>query len=215
MRSHATGFGACLQPWATTRLSAVTTANKITVIRILMVPFFIVQLMYYAESGNEVNWLLAILLFGIEAISDGLDGYIARRYNQRSDLGAVLDPLADKLLLLSGIVLLSLNNGPVLPRIPLWLTVTILSRDVLLVIGLALLRYLNCTVVIRPVFVGKVATVLQMICVIWGLFKWPSEWLLYWSIAAAVCTGASGIIYVWLGLRRLSASPTSSASPSQ
>jgi len=193
----------------------MTTANKITVIRILMVPFFIVQLMYYGDNGNELHRLLAILAFGVAAISDGLDGYIARRYNQKSELGAVLDPLADKLLLLSGIVLLSLNNGPVLPRIPLWLTVTILSRDALLVIGLALLRYMNCKVVIRPVFVGKIATVLQMICVIWGLFKWPAEWLLYWSMAAAACTGASGVIYVWLGLRQLSASPTSSASPSQ
>jgi cardiolipin synthase (CMP-forming) len=191
----------------------MTTANKITVVRILMVPFFIVQLMYYAEKGNEWHRLLAILAFAIAAISDGLDGYIARHYNQRSELGAVLDPLADKLLLISGIVLLSLNNGPLLPRIPLWLTVTILSRDALLLIGLALLRYLHCKVLIRPVFIGKVATVLQMICVIWGLLKWPSQWLFYWSIAAAVCTGVSGLIYVWLGMRQLSASPSSAASP--
>ena len=191
----------------------MTTANKITVVRILMVPFFIVQLMYYAEKGNEVHRLLAILAFALAAISDGLDGYIARHYNQRSELGAVLDPLADKLLLISGIVLLSLNNGPLLPRIPLWLTVTILSRDALLLIGLALLRYLHCKVVIRPVFIGKVATVLQMICVIWGLLKWPSQWLFYWCIAAAACTGVSGLIYVWLGMRQLSASPSSAASP--
>ena len=191
----------------------MTTANKITVVRILMVPFFIVQLMYYAEKGNELHRLLAILAFALAAISDGLDGYIARHYNQRSELGAVLDPLADKLLLVSGIVLLSLNNGPLLPRIPLWLTVTILSRDALLLIGLALLRYLHCKVLIRPVFIGKVATVLQMICVIWGLLKWPSQWLFYWSIAAAVCTGVSGLIYVWLGMRQLSASPSSAASP--
>jgi cardiolipin synthase len=192
---------------------AMTTANKITVVRILMVPFFIVQVMYYAEKGNEWHRLLAILSFAVAAISDGLDGYIARHYNQRSELGAVLDPLADKLLLISGIVLLSLNNGPLLPRIPLWLTVTILSRDALLLIGLALLRYLHCKVVIRPVFIGKVATVLQMICVIWGLLKWPSQWLFYWSIAAAACTGVSGLIYVWLGMRQLSASPSSAASP--
>lgn len=178
-----------------------------------MVPFFIVELMNYAEKGDELHRLLAILAFGLAAISDGLDGYIARRYNQRSELGAVLDPLADKLLLVSGIVILSLNNGPLLPRIPLWLTVTILSRDVLLLIGLALLHYLNCRVAIRPVFVGKVATVLQMVCVIWGLLKWPEQWLFYWSLAAAACTGVSGIIYVWLGLRQLSASPSSSASP--
>lgn len=178
-----------------------------------MVPLFIAQLMYYAEKGNELHRLLAIFAFGLAALSDGLDGYIARRYNQRSELGAVLDPLADKLLLVSGIVILSLNNGPLLPRIPLWLTVTILSRDALLLIGLALLHYLNCRMAIRPVFVGKVATVLQMICVIWGLLKWPSQGLFYWSLGAAICTGISGIIYVWLGLRQLSASPSSAASP--
>ena len=191
----------------------VTTANKITVIRILMVPFFIVQLMYYAEKGNEWHRLWAVVAFAVAAISDGLDGYIARRYNQRSELGAVLDPLADKLLLVSGIIILSLNNGPILPRIPLWLTVTILSRDALLLIGLALLHYLNCRLPIRPVFIGKVATVLQMICVVWGLLKWPSQWLFYWSLGAAICTGVSGIIYVWLGLRQLSASPSSAPSP--
>jgi len=190
----------------------VTTANKITVIRILLVPFFIVQVLYYARSADEWHRLLAVLAFAGAAISDGVDGYIARRYNQRSELGAVLDPLADKLLLVSGIVLLSLDNGPVLPRIPLWLTVTILSRDMLLLIGLGLLHYLNCKVSIRPVFIGKVATVLQMICVIWGLLKWPSFWLFYLSLATALCTGVSGIIYVWLGLRRLSASPSSQAS---
>lgn len=193
----------------------MTTANKITLIRILLVPVFIVQLIYYAESGNELNRFLAVIVFAVAAISDGLDGYIAKHYNQRSELGAVLDPLADKLLLVSGIVILSLNNGPALPRIPLWLTMTILSRDVLLLIGLGLLRYLDCKVTIRPAFVGKVATVLQMICVVWGLLKWPERWLLYWSIAAAVCTGVSGIIYVWLGIRQLNASPTSAASPEQ
>ena len=191
----------------------MTTANKITVVRILMVPFFIVQVLYYAEKGAELHRVLAILAFAIAAISDGLDGYIARHFNQRSELGAVLDPLADKLLLVSGVVLLSLDNGPVLPRIPLWLTVTILSRDALLLIGLGLLRYLHCKIVIRPHFIGKVATVLQMICVIWGLLKWPAQGLFYWSLGAAICTGVSGLIYVWLGMRQLSASPSSAASP--
>lgn len=191
----------------------MTTANKITVIRILLVPMFVLQVLYYVRSGQEWHRLVAILAFAVAAISDGVDGYIARHYNQRSELGAVLDPLADKLLLVAGIVLLSLNNGAALPRIPLWLTVTILSRDLLLLIGLGLLHYLNCQVAVRPVFVGKIATVLQMICVIWGLLKWPGNWLFYWSLAAAVFTGVSGLIYIWLGIRRLSASPTSQASP--
>src|SRR5262245_22959957 len=79
---------------------AMTTANKITIFRILLVPFFIVQVLYYADAEEPTaqEWyrLGALLTFGLTALSDGLDGYIARRYNQRSELGAILDPLADK-----------------------------------------------------------------------------------------------------------------------
>ena len=81
----------------------MTTANNITIFRVLLVPFFIVQVLYYAESGIEWHRFAAILTFALAALSDGLDGYIARRYNQRSQLGAILDPLADKLLLVSGV----------------------------------------------------------------------------------------------------------------
>ena len=62
----------------------MTTANKITILRVLLVPFFIIQVLYYAEDGVEWHRVAAILTFGVAALSDGLDGYIARRYNQRS-----------------------------------------------------------------------------------------------------------------------------------
>jgi cardiolipin synthase (CMP-forming) len=190
----------------------MTTANKITIFRILLVPFFIVQFLYYTETRVEMYRVLALVAFGLAALSDAIDGYIARRYNQRSVLGAVLDPLADKLLLVSGIVLLSFDHGSVLPRLPLWLTGIILGRDLVLVIGVALLHYLGVKVTVRPVFIGKVATVLQMVCVLWGMFKWPASWLLSWSIAAAACTAISGVMYIFTGMRQLSASPSSSAS---
>ena len=90
----------------------MTTANKITILRILLIPFFVVELIYYLQTGNEVHRLLAILTFAVTAILDGVDGYIARRYNQKSELGAILDPLADKMLLLSGIITLSFSHGP-------------------------------------------------------------------------------------------------------
>ena len=115
--------------------AGMTTANKITITRILLIPFFVVQLLYYVDTGNEYNRFWALLAFAVAAISDGIDGYIARRYNQRSELGAFLDPLADKLLLVSGIILLSLNHGSILPRLPLWLAGIILSRDLLLLLG--------------------------------------------------------------------------------
>jgi CDP-diacylglycerol--glycerol-3-phosphate 3-phosphatidyltransferase len=193
----------------------MTTANKVSILRILLVPFFVAQVLYYVEQGVEWHRLAAILTFALAAVSDGIDGYLARRYNQRSELGAILDPLADKLLLVSGVVLLSLNNEPHLPRIPLWLTVTILSRDALLLLGLIVI-HLSCgKVLVRPILVGKVATVLQMACVLWGLFKWDARGFLALCWGAAICTGVSGLYYVWEGVRQLSASPISAATPRQ
>ncbi|MFO1500313.1 MAG: CDP-alcohol phosphatidyltransferase family protein [Verrucomicrobiota bacterium] len=199
----------------------MTTANKITILRVLLVPFFVVQALYYVERGVEGYRLAAILTFGIAAISDGLDGYMARRYNQRSQLGAILDPLADKLLLVSGVLLLSFDNRPWLPQTPLWLVGTIVGRDVLLLIGLVVIYYSCGSVTVRPIFIGKLATVLQMTCVLWGLFKWDATWLQFWSAGAALCTGVSGMAYVYDGIRQLSASPSSgptaqpSAAPSE
>ena len=84
----------------------MTTANKITILRTLLVPFFVVETIDYMETGKELSRVMAVVSFAVAAISDGVDGFIARRFNQRSELGAVLDPLADKLLLVSGIILL-------------------------------------------------------------------------------------------------------------
>src|SRR6202171_2262327 len=91
----------------------MTTANKITVIRILMIPVFVTLAIYYGESiqeGSPQDWMrfTAIAVFLVAALSDGLDGYVARRYNQRSSLGVILDPSADKGLLLSGILRLTI-----------------------------------------------------------------------------------------------------------
>src|SRR3954451_1929446 len=106
-----------------------------------MVPVFVVEVVNYTEAGNEIHRLVALMAFGVAALSDAIDGYLARRYNQHSELGRILDPLADKLLLIAGVVLLSLKNEPYLARIPLWLTATILSRDVLLLLGLIIIYY--------------------------------------------------------------------------
>ncbi len=190
----------------------MTTANKVTILRILLIPFFIAQVLYYVGSGNELYRLLAILTFAIAAISDGVDGYIARRYNQRSELGAILDPLADKLLLVSAVVLLSLDNGHHLAQIPLWLTVTIIGRDVIILIGLVVIQVTVGKVVVQPRMVGKCATVLQMVTVLWALLKWDARWLPVWNFSAALCTGGSGLLYIYDGVRQLSASPKAEAS---
>jgi CDP-diacylglycerol--glycerol-3-phosphate 3-phosphatidyltransferase len=191
----------------------MTTANKITILRILLIPVFVVEVLYYGLEGNETHRLLAVLCFGIAAICDGVDGYIARRYNQRSELGAILDPLADKLLLVSGVVVLSFDHQPYLQKVPLWLTGTIIGRDILLLAGLLVIHLMVGRFTIRPRILGKVATVLQMIVVVWILLKWPPSWLPAWTIGAAVCTGVSGLLYVWDGTRQLSAHPSSSPKP--
>lgn len=191
----------------------MTTANKVTILRILLIPFFVVQVLYYVDNGNEIHRFLALVSFALCAISDGIDGYIARRYHQRSELGAILDPLADKLLLVSAVILLSYDHAPHLPRLPLWLVVTILSRDLLLLLGALVIQMVAGRLRVQPRLLGKLATVLQMVTVIWALLQWDEVWLVRWAFAAAACTGVSGLLYVWDGVRQLSSHPTSSPRP--
>ena len=188
----------------------MTTANKVTILRILLIPFFVVEVLSYVRNGNEIHRLLAVASFGVASIFDGVDGYIARRYNQRSELGAILDPLADKLLLVSGIVLLSFDHSPFLASVPLWLTGTIIGRDFLLLVGLLVIQVTVHKFSVRPRILGKLATVLQMAVVLWVLLKWDERWLLTWTLSAAVTTGGSGLLYLFDGMRQLSAHPSSS-----
>lgn len=188
----------------------MTTANKITILRILLIPFFVVETLYYVEVGNEIHRLVATTCFAVAAIFDGVDGYIARRYHQISELGKILDPLADKLLLVSAIVVLSFDHHPYLESIPLWLTGTIIGRDVMLLIGVAVIHLMVGKLTVRPRILGKVATVLQMVVVLWILLKWGPGWLAFWMWGAAICTGISGLFYLWEGSRQLSAHPSSS-----
>jgi CDP-diacylglycerol--glycerol-3-phosphate 3-phosphatidyltransferase len=192
---------------------AMTTANKITILRMLLIPFFVVAILYYVRSGNEAERLGGLLCFAVAAICDGVDGYIARRYNQRSELGAILDPLADKLLLVSGVVLLSFDHGVLLAQIPLWLTGTIIGRDLLILVGLVVIQFTVGKVMVQPRFIGKIATVCQMITVLWVLLKLEGNWLAMWTLASALFTGASGFLYVWDGVKQLSSHPTSSPTP--
>src|SRR2546423_10566761 len=160
----------------------MTTANKITVARILMIPAFVTMAIYYGQSiqrGAALEWqrFTAIAIFLIAAVSDGLDGYIARRYKQRSALGAVLDPIADKGLLLSGIDTLSISNwsdiDPDYGRFPAWFPVLVITRDAVILVGAGALHFLNGKVHVKPRWPGKVATVLQMAAVAWVMLPLP------------------------------------------
>jgi cardiolipin synthase len=194
--------------------SIMTTANKITVVRILMIPVFVTMAIYYGQSierGAPLEWqrFTAIAIFLVAAVSDGLDGYIARRYKQRSALGAILDPIADKGLLLSAIITLSISNwsdiDPEYGRFPAWFPVLVITRDAVILVGSGVLHLLNGKVRVRPSWTGKVATVLQMAAIAWVMLQIHFLSLLYIVIAAGVFTFISGIIYVMDGVRQLQA----------
>jgi CDP-diacylglycerol--glycerol-3-phosphate 3-phosphatidyltransferase len=192
----------------------MTTANKITVARILMIPAFVTMAIYYGESiqrGVPLEWerFTAIAIFLIASLSDGLDGYVARRYNQRSSLGVILDPIADKGLLLSGIITLSISNwsnvDPDYGRFPAWFPVLVISRDAVILVGAMVLYLLNGKVQIKPNWTGKVATVLQMAAIGWVMLQLQFLSLIYVVIAAGIFTLVSGIVYVSEGVRQLQA----------
>ena len=192
----------------------MTTANKITIVRILLIPVFVTLAIYYGQTvakGDPDEWLRlwAIMTFLIAAASDGLDGYVARRYNQRSSLGVILDPIADKGLLLSGIITLSISNwsasNPDYGQFPVWFPVLVISRDAVILVGSAVLHLLNGRVIVRTSWTGKVATVLQMVAIAWVMLQLHFFPLTYVVAAAGFFTFVSGVIYVMDGMRQLHA----------
>ena len=184
----------------------MTTANKITIVRILLIPVFVMLAVYYGDSvqqgdRNESLRLAAILVFLTAAVSDGLDGYVARRYNQRSKLGTILDPIADKGLLLSGLLTLTFSDWGY--HLPLWFPVLVITRDVVIVAGSFGLHHLNGEVHVRPRWTGKVATVLQMIALGWVMLQLHLVNPAVPVALAGLFTFISGIGYVLDGVRQL------------
>jgi CDP-diacylglycerol--glycerol-3-phosphate 3-phosphatidyltransferase len=186
----------------------MTLANKITVLRILMIPLFVLVTLDYVkdfQKGEAHDWqyCLAFGIFAMAAVSDALDGYIARRYHQKSELGTFLDPIADKALLLSALVVLSRNHGGAFDQLPIWFATLVISREVILVCGTVLIHMLAGKVNARPRLVGKCATFFQMVTLAWVLmkidqpsFKWP-------MIVAGVFTFISGLWYILDGVKQL------------
>jgi CDP-diacylglycerol--glycerol-3-phosphate 3-phosphatidyltransferase len=187
----------------------MTLANKVTIARILLIPVFVVEVLYYRQTGADWHRWFALGVFAAAALSDGVDGWIARRFKQRSRLGALLDPLADKLLLVAALILLSHSGFPHVPALPLWLVASVLSRDAILILGLAVIYFTCGHLTVRPHFTGKAATVLQMSVVILALLDvWPqTRWWV--ALLAAAATVVSGLIYIRVGVQQLSASPQS------
>jgi CDP-diacylglycerol--glycerol-3-phosphate 3-phosphatidyltransferase len=193
----------------------MTTANKITIARILMIPAFVTMAIYYGESirrHEPQEWMrfAAILIFLIAAVSDGLDGYVARRYKQRSELGAILDPIADKGLLLSGIITLSITNwsgtDDEYGKFPIWFPVIVITRDIILVVGAIILHLLiGDKMRVKPAWTGKVATVCQMCAIAWVMLQLRFLPLIFVVIVGGVFTFVSGVVYVMDGVHQLQA----------
>jgi len=195
----------------------MTTANKITIARILMIPLFVLMAIYYGRDKEAWQRWCAVALFVTAAASDGIDGYIARRHNQRSQLGVVLDPLADKGLLLAGIITLTFSNWNY--EFPLWFPVLVIARDIIVVTGAMALQFLNGSVRVRPSWTGKVATVLQMIAIGLVMLQWDAfgrdvsigshnvhvSFLDLPVVVAGLFTAVSGFGYVVDGIAQLHA----------
>jgi cardiolipin synthase (CMP-forming) len=156
----------------------------------------------------------AIIVFVVAAASDGIDGYIARRYNQMSRLGVILDPIADKGLLLSGIITLSVSNWQY--EFPLWFPVLVISRDIAIVGGVIAVHHITGSVKVKPSWLGKIATVAQMVAIgfvmlvpsnAWhvNVGGWHLRFLEIPVIIAGFFTFVSGIGYVRQGLQHVHA----------
>lgn len=175
-------------------MKVLSIPNIITFVRIIIIPVFVTALMYKRHD-------YALALFIVAAVSDMLDGLLARITKQKTELGAFLDPLADKSLLVTSFILFSLYDW-----IPTWLTIIVISRDLIVMIGWLVLYLLYHVTRVEPSLTGKTAIASQLILIAYvllsiNLHTLPplSDWML--SIVA-VLTVISGCQYVYRGLRR-------------
>ena len=170
-------------------------ANWLTILRIILIPAFVTLLVYRRPTA-------ALLVFLLASLTDTLDGYFARRRGSQTRLGAFLDPMADKLLLTASFVTLTY-----LKVIPFWITAVVISRDLVLILGAALIHVAGGTIYPSPTWLGKASTFFQMVTVLAAMlmvyiFKMPAAAKPFFWIAA-VFTTASGIQYLYQGTRLL------------
>ena len=178
------------------RENNLTIPNLLTVLRILLTPGIV---MAFADKRFDIAWVL----FALAGLTDALDGFLARILKQRSTFGAMLDPLADKILLDTSFTCLAVQDW-----IPVWLAVLVVSRDVFIVGGLALLQYSGVDVRrgIRPVWFSKCATLAQILLVLLIMVEHSMDVAhpgarLGLEAAVALLTAVSGVYYVNLGFR--------------
>jgi cardiolipin synthase len=191
--------------------SVFTAANQLTLLRLLLVPVFALCMLY-----NMPGW--ALVTFAVAAATDALDGLIARSLGQPTTLGAWLDPMADKLLIVTMFVMLTVPGLGLAVRLPLWLTVVVLSRDIAIVLTVAIVNLAVARRTFRPTMLGKAATVVYVVTGVVALFANYSGRLVplvsvcVW--AAFAVTVASALQYLLMLSRGvMSEEPRSPSSP--
>jgi len=171
----------------------LTTANQLTILRMLLIPAFVIQLIYGYPGWALVTFLAA-------AATDLLDGLIARIAGQKTDLGAWLDPMADKLLLVTMFVMLTLPSIGSPNRLPLWFTVLVISRDVAIVVTVAVINLAVGHRTFRPSIFGKIATATYVLTGVAALYfnylGRTSAIVMAFVYASLAITILSGIHYV-------------------
>ena len=178
---------------------ALTFANKITVGRILIVPFFIIVLLYYSPLNDYLR-LVALGLFSFAVITDLIDGYIARTRHQKTKAGALLDPLADKILLMSAFLCLyKIGDYFSAVQFPTWLVVAVISRDTILLLGAMIIQLVRGDITLTPTPWGKATTFFQIVSVFGMLLQWP--WLSVVWYPTVVLTIISGVDYIRTGIK--------------
>lgn len=181
---------------------SLTFANKITICRILAVPFFIAAILYYSPQRDYLRYFaLGVFLFAV--VSDVIDGYVARTYYQKTKAGAILDPLADKLLLMSAFICLYYKGSSLMPMVyfPGWIVIAVISRDVFLIIGSLIIYMVHHRLEVDPTFWGKTTTFLQVISVIGILLQWPFSFVVWYLML--FFTFISTVDYMRTGIKVL------------
>ncbi|MDD5005655.1 MAG: CDP-alcohol phosphatidyltransferase family protein [Candidatus Omnitrophica bacterium] len=180
-------------------------ANKITIFRILSVPFLITTLVYYTPQKDYLR-LIALFIFALAIISDAIDGYFARVRNQKTQAGAILDPLADKFLLITAFIFLyHISNQYFDIKLPLWVILIVIFRDVILLLGGGIIILTNQENKIMPTWWGKTSTFFQMMTILFLLLKLNLSYYI-WNIAV-IFTLISGIDYLRKGIVMFNAQP--------
>jgi cardiolipin synthase (CMP-forming) len=186
----------------------LSLANRITLLRLFCIPFFVLLLIYYDRGarngdGHETLRIVASIIFIATFLSDALDGYIARTRNQITRLGTIIDPLADKALLLSGLVLLSYSSvNTYQVHLPIWFVWLVICRDIMLVAGAVVIHVITGAVTVKPRISGKLTTFFQTFLIAWVMLNLPGvafPWILG---AAALLTTISGVQYFLDGIHQ-------------